>query len=544
MNIMTKTTLYFSKILIFVGYFSAESWGMAGIPNDMHHSGQFSRSDFNEYFNSIPNLDEQSDTLKGHNQSTSEPSDNQSDTVVFLSNDVGTPPPHKKRWSLKEQISKGNPYLTEPMENFYELLELLGREKSSGFIFDMLWNKCFDQSFRIKKTKVVGIYMGVGEDKNSVFFAKKGIKSTVDTREEKGYLYSEKNQDKKIEGELTDTVLFGIRPEKLLPDDVEEVRKYIKEIMENPVGYRLILLFLAKHLAQDNKYKKIKLVKVQSKISYFKYVSGENLWSCSEYDQGYQDNLDKQSPRHRFFIFSSSWLDNNREVPFMRLGEGKNDFTITWELNPKDIDVLTALISSQHSESEENCNDTVKQIVPGTNWSVRFTTEGDSLLLKTGSVERFIFSEDETLRTMHGATSKGIDLMNVDSYSTDKYKAIIFSNIKDKRNYFFEAEQFSEEQHRLVPHNIYLDKSKLLFFLHSTLNSNCVNKALFKYYLSNKFMKDFNKRFPYSNIENSSAESTEDFDNSVSNGESIPKTKGLLETISDYLAFFLRSDNN
>ena len=483
MNITTKTTFCFFKILILTGCFSIQSWGMVGVPYNDEQSNM-------------------SETLIGYSSSNNEHTDNLSDTEVFI-NDNRSAPRLCKKWDIREQISKENPGLSEIVKNFCELLE----REDLEFIFDMVWNKCFDHSFKIEQTEVNGIYKGIGIDKNSIFLAKKkGIEKSIDTRERKGYLYSDENKNEKIEVKLADTVLFGVQPTKLLSSDLDEIKKYIKEIMGNPVGYRLILIFLAKCLAQNDKCKKIKLLKVKNKIPNFEYVPGKNLWEYFEFDEGYQNYVDKRASKHKFFVFSSNWLKKYRKVPFMRLNdedqkEDMGDFTISWEPNHRDIDVLKALIHSQHPKKKAICDRNIKQIMTKTNWSVRFAKEEDSFLLEDGAVGQFVFSDDETLRTMFGITSKGLDFVSLAPYSVDKHEGIEFANIKDKDKYPFKAEQFSQNQNRLTSHNIYLDKNKALFFLHSVFNSGKVNDELLKYLLSKEFKKDFDNRFPCLNVE-------------------------------------------
>ena len=480
MNVITKTTLSVSHLLIFTGCFSVPQQGMELISN---HNERFNKSEIlvNLHKNSLLERNEIEDLSE-----TEINTDYEKENSVLRRR-------KKEKLDVKKLISDGNSYITEVEKDFYEPLS---QEKDLESTLDMIWNECFDTSLKIEKTKITGVCKGIGIDKKPIFFADKNV-GRVNVSSERGLLYFDGNMEDGIEAKLTDTLLSGIQPLELQTSDINKIRECIKKIMKDSVGNRLILI-LAKYLARDNKYEKIKLVKTQDKALRFEYTTGDNLWEYCELEEGIRNTLDKQSPKHKFFVFSSNWLNKDNETLFMRLnGKNKkeingNDFTINWEKSHKEIDVLKAMIQSRHPNIKKDMKrcENVKKIVRKGSWQFRFAPEGEWLPLNEVSMHRFIFSNDEMLRTIFGITPKGLDLMNTTTYSVHKYGGIEFANINGKQKCFFKKRR--SDQGEFIP--ITINKKKIGWLFFAFLNSSAVNHEFFRYHLSNRFMRNLENR--------------------------------------------------
>ena len=529
------------KILIFMGCFSVQSWGMIGIPNN-DFNGQPSRlvqqlvnlDGYDSATDSENETSELSETLGNSLENVSDYGSeiediDLSETEVLLSDEEENELPQKKsKLDIKKLISKGDTLKTEAKKNFYELLV---REKDLDYILDMVWNKCFDHSFKIKSTKVNGIYKGEGVDKNSIFFAGKNIQRSIDIINKQGLLYSDGNMDVGIKTKLTDTVLFGIQPLILKSADKDKIKGYIKKIMNNPVGYRMILFFLANCLAENDLCKKIKLVKVVNKNFGFDFVPGKSLWEYKESDEEYQRSLDKQSPKHKFFVFSSNWLKRDVKTLFLRSNKenreetSKSSYTISEESH-KEIGVVKAIYQSQQhpgkKEYLKSSKDVGKIIQKD---RLRIYSRKETYYVNTGSILHFIFPNDAALQA----------IFMTSLYSVDVYKGIDLGNIKDNRRCYLKPNRSNQE--RYVKRKVKNDETLKRFLLRILLNSKCVDHDLFNYYLSEECKKDFDARYPHPSIEfplDSDAEPV--FDSEI--GDSFIKSKSWKSCLPDYFAFF------
>lgn len=520
-------------LLVFIGCFSFQSWGMIGVPND----------DFNEQpsrlVQQLVNLDgydsatdsenEQSELSETLGNSLENISDYGSETedidlseteVILSDEEENEPPQEKSKLDIKKLISKGDTLTTEAKKNFYELLI---RERDLDYILDMVWNKCFDHSFKIKPTKVNGIYKGEGIDKNFVFFAEKNINRSIDTVNKRGLLYSDENMDAGIRTKLTDTVLFGMKPLSLKPADKDKIKEYIKQIMNNPVGCKMMLCFLANCLAENDLCKKIKLVKVKNKNFGFDFVPGKSLWECKEFDEEYQRSLNEQSPKHKFFVFSSNWLKRDVKTLFLRLnkenleGTSKSSYTLSEESH-KEIGVAKAIYQSQHhpyTKEYSKCSKDVGKIIQKNR--LRICSGKEIYSVNTGSILHFVFPNDAALQA----------IFMTSPYSVDAYKGIDLGNIKDKRKCYLKPNRSNQE--RFVQKTVKNDETLKRFLLRVLLNSKCVDHDLFNYYLSEECKKDFDARYPNPNIEFH-------LDSNVEN--SFVKSESWRSCFPAYLAFF------
>lgn len=534
------------KILIVMGCFCAQSWGMVGFPNG-DSNGQPSRLvrqlvHLGGYDSPTDSEDEQSELSETLGNSFENISDYGSETedidlseteVILSDEEENEPPREKSKLDIKKLISKGDTLTTEAKKNFYELLI---RERDLDYILDMVWNKCFDHSFKIKSTKVDGIYKGEGIDKNPIYFAGKNVKRSIDTTNEEGLLYLDENMDEGIKIKLTDTVLFGVQPSKykLKSKDKDEIKGYIKKIMNNPVGYRMILFFLANCLAENDLCKKIKLVKVKNKNVGFDFVPGKNLWEYEEFDEEYQRGLDEQSPEHKFFVFSSNWLKRDVKTLLLRLnkenqeGTSKSSYTLDEECH-KEIGVARAIVQSQHPDIKEcsKCSKDVGKIKQKD--KLRILSEKERYSVNTGSLLHFIFPNDAALQSTFMTSP----------YSVDAYGGIDLGNIKDKRKCYLKPNRSNQE--RSVQRKVKNDKTLKHFLLQILLNSNCIDHAVFNYYLSGEYKKGFDDKYPCiefpfdSNVENS-IDSSVALDSEIEN--SPVESESWRSCFPDYFAFF------
>ena len=538
------------KILIFMGCFSVQSWAMIGIPND-DSGGQPNRLvqqlvNLDGYDSGTDSENEQSELSETLGNSLENVSDygsetediDLSETEVLLSDEEeeNEPPQNKSKLDIKKLISEGDTLTTEAKKNFYELLI---REKDLDYILDAVWSKCFDHSFKIKSTKVNGIYKGEGVDKNSVFFAEKNIKMDIDTDTNRGSLYFGENPDARIGTKPTDTVLLGKRPLILKPADKDKIKGYIKRIMNNPVGYRMILFFLANCLAENDLCKKIKLVKVKNKNIGFDFVPGKSLWEYNQYDEGYQRSSDKLSPKHKFFIFSSNWLKEDVKTLFLRLnkenqeGTSKGRYTLSEESH-KEVSVAKAIYQSQQhpdiKEYSKSRKDVGKIIQKN---RLRICAEKETYSVNTGSILHFIFPNDAALQA----------IFMTSPYSVDAYKGIDLGNIKDNRKGYLKPNRNNHE--RFAPRRVKNNEALKRFLLRILLNSKCIDQDLFNYYLSEECKKDFDAKYPNPSIEfpldlneENSTDSTAELvlDSEIEN--SFVKSESWRSCFPDYFAFF------
>lgn len=533
------------KMLVFIGCFSFQLWGMIGVPND----------DFNEQpsrlVQQLVNLDgydsatdsenEQSELSETLGNSLENISDYGSETedidiseteVILSDEEENEPPQEKSKLDIKKLISKGDTLTTEAKKNFYELLI---RERDLDYILDMVWNKCFDHSFKIKPTKVNGIYKGEGIDKNFVFFAEKNINRSIDTANKRGLLYSDENMDAGIRTKLTDTVLFGMKPLSFKPADKDKIKEYIKQIMNNPVGCKMILFFLANCLAENDLCKKIKLVKVKNKNFGFDFIPGKSLWEYKEFDEEYQRSLNEQSPKHKFFVFSSNWLKRDVKTLFLRLnkenpeGTSKGSYTLSEESH-KEIGVAKAIYQSQHhqyTKKHSKCSKDVGKIIQKNR--LRICSGKEIYSVNTGSILHFVFPNDAALQA----------IFMTSPYSVDAYGGIDLGNIKDKRKCYLKPNRSNQE--RSVQRKVKNDKTLKHFLLQILLNSNCIDHAVFNYYLSGEYKKGFDDKYPCiefpfdSNVENS-IDSSVALDSEIEN--SPVESESWRSCFPDYFAFF------